>query len=216
MKLVVSETCPFCHRCSLVLLEKGAPCDIERVDLTRKQEFRELLSPYAYVPVLWHEGRPIYESSIINEYLEETFPTPPLLPREPHRKAMARFWIDFCDTRFMPAYFNLLKERNPALRGPLRAKLLDHLRFIETTGLADVSTAGPYWMGREATLVDLAFYPFFERFASVEAYRGVTVPADHDRLHGWLAAMGARAAVRKLARPRDFYVDHFRPYYADG
>jgi glutathione S-transferase len=184
MELVVAENCPFCHRCLLVLLEKGVPFKLTQIDLLNKAQFKHLLSPYGRVPVLLHEGRTIYESSVINECLEEILPNPTLLPQDAGRKATARFWIDFCNTRFMPGYFDLLNERNPGQRGPLRTALMGHLQLIETVGLVSVSKAEPYWMGRDVTLVDYAFYPFFERFVSVETYRDITVPADFERHTG--------------------------------
>ena len=215
LELVVFEDCPFCHRCQLVLQEKSAAFKTVQIERSKKQDSKHLLSPYVRVPVLWHDARPVYESSIINEYLEELVPTPALLPQDPGRKALARFWIDFCNTRFMPAYFNLLKERNPDRRAPLKADLMGHLEFIETGALVNVSEAEPYWMGQDVTLVDYAFYPFFERFASVETYRGIAVPADYQRLRAWLNSMQEREAVSSLARPRDYYVEHFGRLYAD-
>ena len=186
-----------------------------QIERSKKQDSKHLLSPYVRVPVLWHNGRPVYESSIINEYLEEIVPTPALLPQDAGRKALSRFWIDFCNTRFMPAYFNLLKERNPDRRAPLKADLMGHLQFIETRALVNVSEAEPYWMGQDVTLVDYAFYPFFERFASVETYRDITIPADHQRLRGWLNSMHGREVVGRLARSRDYYVEYFRRINAD-
>jgi len=215
LELVVFDNCPFCHRCTLVLLEKGAAFTSVRIERSKKEETRPLLSPYVRVPVLWHDGRAVYESSIINEYLEEVFPTPALLPQDAVQKALARFWIDFCNTRFMPGYFNLLKERNRELRAPLQNALAGHLRFIETVALANLSKAEPYWMGRDITLVDSAFYPFFERFVAVEVYRDVAIGADLERIQAWLTTMQAREAVKTLARPRDFYVEYFGKIYAD-
>ena len=215
LELVVFDNCPFCHRCMLVLLEKGAPFKTVQVERARKEASRHLLSPYVRVPVLWHDGQPVYESSIINEYLEEVLPTPRLLPEAATQRALARFWIDFCNTRFMPGYFNLLKERNPQLRGPLQSALTGHLQFIETVALAKLSEAAPYWMGRDVTLVDYAFYPFFERFVGVELYRGVAIPAALGRVHAWMDTMRAREVVRSLAQPRDYYVEYFGKLYAD-
>jgi glutathione S-transferase len=216
MEPIVSDNCPFCQRCLFVLEEKAAPCTLREVDLSEKQTFKNLLSPYARVPVLWHAGRPIDESSIINEYFEETFPARPLLPKDAVERATARFWIDFCNTRFMPAYFNLLKERDPEARAPLRTRLMEHLEFIDRTGLARTSLAAPYWMGGDVTLVDYAFYPFFERLAAVEAYRQVKVPANFERLHEWLRTMRERQTVKRLGRSSEHYMEYFGRHYADA
>jgi glutathione S-transferase len=216
MELVVFENCPFCHRCLLVLAQKRAAFTLVPIERSAKKASAHLLSPYARVPVLWHDGRAVYESSVINEYLEEVLPTPALLPADAAQRAMARFWIDFCNARFMPGYFNLLKERNRDARGSLQSDLIRHLRFIETAALANVTAAEPYWMGRDVTLVDYAFYPFFERFVSVETYRGITVPPELARLRVWLSAMARREEVKQLATPRDDYVEYFGKIYADS
>ena len=215
LELIVFADCPFCHRCLLVLHEKRAAFQTVAIERSQKERSRHLLSPYARVPVLWHDGRPVYESSVINEYVDEIVPAPRLLPQDAGERARARFWIDFCNTRFMPAYFNLLKERNPAQRGPLKAALTDHLHFIETVALAHVSNGACYWMGGDVTLADYAFYPFFERFVALEMYRGVTIPAGYERLRAWLDVMRSREVVQVLACPRDYYVERFGQIYAD-
>jgi glutathione S-transferase len=215
MKLVTAEHCPFCKRCILALTEKAIAFETFQVDLTEKADVLEVLSPYGRVPVLFDGGKPIYESSVINEYLEDTRPEPRLLPADPQRRAQARFWIDFCDTRFMPSFFNLLKAPAGERRAAFRTKLMDHLAFMNQEGQAHPDAGEAYWMGRDFTLVDIAFYPFFERFAAVEAYRGVEIPAEFTRLNSWLGLLGRRPSVRSHCRPRAFYVSYFREFYAD-
>lgn len=214
MQLIATDYCPFCLRCILALMQKGIEFQIVTVDLTKKAEFREQLSPYERVPVLNHDGKSIYESSVISEYLEDICPEPALLPTDPWSRAKARFWIDFCNTRFMPAYFNLLKSSAGASRDTLRRELLDHLVFIENAGLSQGQDQS-YWMGDEVNLVDLSFYPFFERFADVEEYRGVEIPSHLAQLHRWLGNMRDLPSVQSITRPRAHYVEYFRQFYAD-
>ena len=215
MKLIAAENCPFCMRCMIALAEKTIPFDIETIDLEQKGRVPKLLSPYGRVPVLFDCDTAIYESSVINEYLEDTHPEPPLLPADPKARATARFWINFADTRFMPAYFNLLKAKPGEDREYWRGKLLDHLRFMDESGPATIDRASPYWMGNEFGLVDIAIYPFFERFAAVEVYRNVEIPEGLTWLNDWIETMRARPSVSALSRPRAYYVDYFGLYYAD-
>lgn len=215
MILTATDYCPFCMRCILAMNEKGVEFELSTVDLTKKANFRKKLSPYGRVPGLEHNGKSIFESSVICEYLEEVFPEPALLPREPWLRAKARFWIDFCNTRFMPAYFNLLKSPVGTKRNKLRNELLDHLVFIDDVGLSEVCQDQQYWMGNNVSLVDFAFYPFFERFADVEEYRGVEILPSLSRLHSWLLTMRNHPSVQSIARPRAHYVAYFQEFYAD-
>jgi glutathione S-transferase len=215
MKLIAADYCPFCLRCILALREKGKSFDLLTIDLSEKAQFASLLSPYGRVPVLEHNGRSIYESSVISEYLEDIIPKPALLPADPYDRAVARFWIDFCNTRFMPAYFNLLKSAPGVKRDARRVELLNHLEFIEGQGLSQRTPDRPFWLGASVGLVDFAFYPFFERFADVETYRGVEIPKSLVQLQSWLGMMLSLPSVRSITRPRDHYVEYFREFYAD-
>ena len=215
MKLIATDYCPFCLRCILALKEKNLEFEVVNVDLTKKATFLELLSPYARVPVLKHDGKTVHESSVIGEYLEDRYPEPALLPSDPWMRANARFWIDFCNTRFMPVYFNLLKSSVGPNRNRLRNELLDHLTFMENEGLARNRQDQPYWMGDSVSLVDITFFPFFERFADVEVYRDVVIPSGLVCLHDWLNNMRKLPSVRSISRPRDHYIEYFREFYAD-
>jgi glutathione S-transferase len=74
--------CPFAHRSRLTLQEKGIPFKLIEIDLQNKPTNFKKISPYGKVPVLKHGDQRLWESAIINEYLEETFPEPPLLPKD--------------------------------------------------------------------------------------------------------------------------------------
>ena len=104
--------CPFAHRSRLVLLEKGIDFNLVEIDLQNKPADFTEISPYGKVPAIKHGNERVWESAIINEYLDEVFSQVPLLPQNPIEKAQARIWIDFANTRFVPAYSNLLRSPN--------------------------------------------------------------------------------------------------------
>ncbi|MGH8750882.1 MAG: glutathione S-transferase family protein, partial [Burkholderiales bacterium] len=97
LELYSAPVCPFAQRTRLALLEKHVEFSLNEIDLDNKPRGFEKLSPYAKVPVLKHGEDLVWESAIIIEYLEEVCPQPALLPGEPGRRALARFWIDFCN-----------------------------------------------------------------------------------------------------------------------
>lgn len=214
IKLYSTKTCPFAQRTRLGLTEKGLDFSLTEIDLKNTPDWFSKISPYGKVPVLEHGGDRVWESAIINEYLEESYPEPPLLPRSPGRRAYARFWVDFANVKLVPTFYKLLLEQDPARQRELADRYTEHLRFMEREALA-APGAGPYWLGRELSLADLAFYPWFERFCVLEHYRKVTLPGDCTRLRDWLTAMDERDAVQKLKQPPEFYIASYS-HYADG
>ncbi len=102
--------CPFAQRTRLMLLEKGLNFQLIEIDLRNMPDWFREISPYGKVPVLRHGEDLVWESAIINEYLEETYPEPSLFPNTPGLRAYARFWIDFANTKFTPWFYKLLHE----------------------------------------------------------------------------------------------------------
>jgi glutathione S-transferase len=84
----------------LVLDEKALPWESKLLNVHRGEQFTpeyRKLNPNAVVPTLVHDGRPIIESTIIIEYLDDTFPAPALMPGNSYRRAMARLWMKKID-----------------------------------------------------------------------------------------------------------------------
>lgn len=207
IELFSNPVCPYAQRSHLVLLEKGIPFKVTEIDLDDPPASFRKVSPYGSVPALRHGDVTVCESGIINEYLDEAFPEPALMPRAPAARARARFWIDFCNTRLAPYFYKLLAEQDTGKR-PQRADTLRRaLRYAEEQGLNGFQ--GNYWLGSDPTLVDFAFYPFFERLHVLHHFRGFSIPKECRRLTGWFASMRARDSVCQLARDSDFYTEAY-------
>lgn len=206
-----ARACPFAHRTRLVLGSKGLDFELVEIDLQNKPAWFNEVSVYGKVPALEHEGRRFVESAIINEYLEETFPMPALLPREPAQRALSRFWIDYANTRFVPAWGKLLRAQANAVAAEATTELVAALHTLER-GLSELSGAGPFWFGAEPSLVDLSLYPWFERWAALAHYRGVEVPAELPRLQRWRTATRELPAVTAIQNPTAYYVERYARY----
>ena len=87
MNLYSGTTDPFSHRCRIVLFEKGMDFEVIDVDLYNKPEDIAVINPYNRVPVLVDRDLVLYESNIINEYIDERFPHPQLMPPDPIMRA---------------------------------------------------------------------------------------------------------------------------------
>ena len=93
MVLYSGTNCPFSQRCRLVLFEKGMDFEIRDVDLFNKPEDISVMNPYGQVPILVERDLILYESNIINEYIDERFPHPQLMPPDPVARARARLFL---------------------------------------------------------------------------------------------------------------------------
>ncbi len=207
-----AKVCPYAQRSRMALLEKGVAFNLIEIDLKNKPVGFQEISPYSKVPVIVHGNDRVWESAVINEYLEEVFPEPALMPKEPGLRAIARIWIDFANNKMIPAYYKLLMSQKPDQQKQWEDELYKHFRFMETEGLAKFSGEGPYWLGESVSLVDLSFYPWFERLPAVEYYRGVFLPTDCPRLREWWVAMQLRESVRSTAQPADFHIQNYAKY----
>ena len=93
MKLYSNTTDPFSHRCRIVLFEKGMDFEVVDVDLADKSEDLSILSPYSDSPVLEERDLVLTDPNIINEYIDERFPHPQLMPADPVMRARARLFL---------------------------------------------------------------------------------------------------------------------------
>jgi glutathione S-transferase len=210
VKLFSARACPFAHRVRLVLSHKNIAFETNEIDLQNKPSwFTSEVSGYGKVPAIEHDGHRLWESAIVNEYLDETFPHPPLLPAQPGRRALARLWIDYANTHFAPAFGKLLRAQNAddAARG--RRELADVLSHIERAGLSQLSAAGPFFFGPSPSLVDFAFYPWFERWAALEQYRDFPISSELTRLTRLRNALRELPAVRTHENSAQYYLERY-------
>ena len=213
IEFITAEVCPFAQRTHLTLMEKGLDYDHAEVDLKNKPAWFEAVSPYSKVPVLKHDGAVVYESAIINEYIEERFPKPALMPCDPAARAMARVWIDYCNTRFIGAFYGVLSAKGASAQSEAADKLTGMMVTMEDSGLGPLGS-DPYWLGAQVSLVDLAFWPFFERLPALTHYRGVEIPTRCPRLSAWNAAMESRDSVRQTRHDAAYYIKSYARYDA--
>jgi glutathione S-transferase len=152
------------------------------VDLKNKPRDLLELNPYAKVPVLLDGDGVIYESAIINEYLEEKYPAMPLLPKDPLQRAKIRIWIDFLNSRIHPAAHDIAHENDPE---NARMRLKKHLETL------DQAMAGRKFIVAEYSLADVTFIPFYTRR---ERY-GIAIDGGLPQLKRWGEELIARPAV---------------------
>lgn len=205
IQLYFAKASTFSQRTRVVLLEKGIDFTPIEIDLQSKPDGYTQISRYGKVPAIKHGDVEIYESAIINEYLDEVFPEPPLLPRDPAAKAIARIWIDYANTRFVPAFNKFLRGKDSQEQEQGRKEFTEALLYIEQEGLGK----GDYLLGDQFSLVDISFYPWFERLPLLEHFRKFTLPAETPHLQTWWNSLSDRHSIQAVANPVDFYLQRF-------
>jgi glutathione S-transferase len=140
------------------------------------------LNPYAKVPVLIDSDGVIYESAIVNEFLEEKYPTIRLLPDDYGKRAKARVWVDFFNTRIHPSASDIQHKRDIE---KATQRMKEHLATL------DREMAGKEFIVEDYSLADVTFIPFYTRR---ERY-GVTINDKYPNLKRWGEDLIARPAV---------------------
>jgi len=183
MSLVLynAPRCPYVARVRIVLAEKGIDYEVVDIDLDDRPAWLYEKNPAGRVPVIEEDdGRPLAESAVIMEFLEERYPEPPLLPPDPADRAAVRLLI-FRDGDLTAPYY--------ALRGGDEgaAEKLDAAlgRFDGLLG------EQPYLGGAEYGLADIALVPWFLRARDMLGVELDGFPA----LSDWLARLEQRPAI---------------------
>lgn len=210
IRLFSARACPFAHRTRLVLSHKQIPFELVEIDLKNKPAwFDSRVSGYGKVPALEHGEVRLWESAVVNEYINEVFPQPDLLPKAAAERAIARIYIDYANTRFAPAFGKLLRATTSAEQAGARGELLDALTHLEG-GFAQHGGSGPFFFGAEPSLVDFAIFPWFERWSGIAHYRGFDLSDAHTRIQRFIAAARELPAVREHSNPPEYYVERYR------
>lgn len=183
MVLYSGTTCPYSHRCRFVLFEKGMDFEIRDVDLFAKPEDIALMNPYNEVPILVERDLILYESHIINEYIDERFPHPQLMPADPVMRARARLFLHRFEKELF-VHIDALEGTNQKQAERARALVRDSLMQI-----VPLFTKHKYMLGEEYSMLDVAITPLLWRLD----YYGIQMPKQ--------AAPLMKYAERLFARP---------------
>ena len=191
-------TSPNCQRVKVVLAEKKLLYETIPVDLKKgeqkKPDFLKL-NPYGKVPVIIDGATVLCESCIINEYLDEKYPEPPLMPKDHAKRAKVRILLDYGMNHLDPPYQKIrqetmkdAKERNQESIDKAKQDLKNLLQRLERE-IGDQ----PYLAG-DFSLLDAAVIPRFLRMEGMGVLPDPSLP----RLGSWLKRMKDRPSVKVI------------------
>lgn len=161
MVLYSGTTCPFSQRCRLVLFEKGMDFEVRDVDLFNKPEDISTMNPYGQVPILVERDLTLYESNIINEYIDERFPHPQLMPADPLMRARARLML-FNFEKELFVHVHMLENDKLKSADKTHDKARTEIRDRLTT-LAPLFLRNKYMLGDDFSMLDVAVAPLLWR-----------------------------------------------------
>lgn len=159
-KLISFNICPFVQRSRILLNAKQVDYEIEYIDLANKPDWFLKRSPTGKVPALFIGDETLFESAVINEYLDEVTPGS-LMPDLPLERAKNRAWISLTDTLIFSQY-HLMTATNAAAFEAKRAELRDGL--LKFSEVADKRAEAA-----DISLLDAAIAPVFTRVAETPA-----------------------------------------------
>ena len=180
----------------MVLHEKQIDFDIYEVDLRNKSEEFLSLSPYGKVPVLVVNGTSLYESNVVNEYLDEVYEAPRLMPEDPEQRALARSWMAFADDYFFPAVFMARMGRQ---RGFSEERIREaHEKLEEALWRLEHQLEGRRYLVGEYTLADIAHAGNFHRLREL-AERGEVSLGRWPNVPAWMGRVESRESYKASA-----------------
>lgn len=192
MVLYSGTTCPFSQRCRFVLHEKGMDFEIKDIDLFNRPDDISVMNPYSQVPILVERDLILYESNIINEYIDERFPHPQLMPADPVMRARTRLFLFNFERELFLHVSVLEKAGNPKAMDKAKSSIREQL-----TQLAPVFLKSKYMLGEEFSMLDVSLAPLLWR---LEHY-GIELPKS--------AAPLMKYAERIFAKPA--FIDALTP-----
>ncbi|KAG6582434.1 putative glutathione S-transferase, partial [Cucurbita argyrosperma subsp. sororia] len=199
---------PFSSRVIWALKLKGIPYEYVEENVADKSALLLHYNPvYKKIPVLVHGGKPICESMIILDYIDETWPENPLLPSDPFKRATARFWIKFIEDK-SPVLWGVFLADGKDDREKARKVTLEVLQTLEERAFGDEKFFG----GDEINMVDLAYGVLVRWMPVIEEVVGVKLldPDMFPRLHAWAENFRQAAVIRDNLPDHDQMVPLFK------
>ncbi|KAL2245532.1 probable glutathione S-transferase [Sesamum indicum] len=192
----------FGMRVRVALAEKGIEYEYREENLANKSPLLLEMNPvHKKIPVLIHNGKPISESLIIVQYIDEVWKDKfPLLPSDPYQRAQARFWADFVDKKIFDAGRRIWTRKGEEQEAA-KKEFIDALKLLEGE-LGEKA----YFGGDKFGFVDVALITFYSWFDTYETCGNFSVEEHCPKLVAWAKRCMEKESVSKsLADPKMVY-----------
>ena len=190
---------PFGMRIRIALAEKGIHYEYKEENLRNKSPLLLQMNPvHKKIPVLIHNGKPICESLIQIQYIDEVWSDKaPLLPSDPYQRAQARFWADYVDKKMYEAGRRVWTTKGEEQEGA-KKEFIEILKSLEGE-LGEKPDFG----GESFGYVDLTFIPFYTWFSVYESFGKMSIEAECPKLFSWVKRCLEKESVSKSLPDQD-------------
>ncbi|KAJ8753863.1 hypothetical protein K2173_000117 [Erythroxylum novogranatense] len=204
---------PFVRRVQMALQLKGVDYEYIEEDMNNKSELLLKYNPvHKKVPVLVHNGKPVAESLVVLEYIDETWKNNPILPEDPYERSRARFWAKFIDEKCNPALWQTVwakeEEREEAIK-----EACQNLKTLER------ELKGKKFFGGDSIgLVDLTANFIGYWFGVIEEASGMKL-VTKDKfpdLCNWIDQYVSCNIVKQNLPPKDKMIESFHTRISTG
>ena len=204
LKLISFTLCPYVQRAMIVLNEKNVSFDIEYIDLNvPPPEFYDI-SPLEKVPVLLVDDKPLFESMVICDYIDE-ITDGSLYPADAFDKAQNRSWLEF-GNEILSTTFNFLNEGDPKKFNLLKETLIDKFEILEEEFQSD-----EYFNGTDFAMIDAVYAPIFRYLEQITKYKDYEIFEDAPNIKAWGERLLERESVKNSVP--DSYQEDITKYF---
>jgi glutathione S-transferase len=187
------------------------------------------LNPRGLVPTLQYANKPLYESTVLVQFLEDAFPghDPHILPADAYERARARIWSDWVTSRFIPAYHRFLQYQSKGDGDEGLSKKREEFLNLLKEFVKEMAppSQGPFFLGPDFTLVDIQLAPWALRLWVFDRFKGgLGIPEKGqggedeevwERWRVWVDAVSSRKSVKETMSEREFYLPIYQRYAED-
>ena len=189
-KLISFNVCPFVQRSVILLKEKNVDYDIEFIDIYNPPEWFLEISPTGKVPVMQVDDNVLFESAVINEYIDEVYP-PQIHPSDPLTKAQNRAWMEYTSPLYMGTFNMVMSKKKEDMEKAIE-------EFIKNlAGLEKAKQKNPWFNGNDFSMMDISAAPIFTRTKFIKDHCKLDLLKDFPVLQQWSDDLLARQTVKE-------------------
>ncbi|XP_075204655.1 glutathione S-transferase omega-1-like isoform X2 [Anomaloglossus baeobatrachus] len=210
IRLYSMRFCPFAQRARLVLAAKGIKHEIVNINLKNKPDWFFEKSPLGLVPSIeTSDGKIIYESPIVCDYLDEVFPKNKLTPADPYEKAQQKILLEKFSVVTAALYKVMHAKKENTDATEVKAQFFEKYQKLEE---ALTKRNSPYFGGESVSMIDYMIWPWFERFTLFDALEFLEKTP---LVNAWYERMLQDPAVKETFTEPEVLVGFAKLYFED-